>query len=381
MKNLFFSFLIILFFTKTNAQTLHLIMLSDYADPKFGGISLADEEEMLKIFKTVEWGLGYKIKVSYLNSNNNMFDKASVIKSLDSLNTKTVPNDIIVFFYSGLGFYPPKSKATFPTFKLKDYKKSPISLDNIAQIIASKNVRLGIVLADCRDSFPLTPPVFVQPLIVTEDLRKLIIRKLFLEQTGILKIASANKGNPTWKMPVFNISAFMYSFSETFVHSLQTDAEKIPLLSFDYILKNTQKKMENYLKGFIPLDKPQFSHWEFIPSPPKLNSIITLYPPSTFIIPTEKELKEQLNILVNSTDSLEINSSASKLSNLFTKKATIEIKANDTPTKQMTIEEYMTQTAKYDKKIKRSINFNELDFKRTEDFKKFIFLSLREKIE
>lgn len=381
IRNFRFLIIILLFSTIGNAQTLHLIMVSDYADPKFGVISLADEESMLKIFKTVEWGLGYKIKVSYLNSNNNMFDKASVIKSLDSLNTKTVPNDIIVFFYSGLGFYPPKSKSTFPTFKLNDYKESPISLDDIAQIVTSKNVRLGIVLADCRDSFPIEPQVEALPVSPVEDLRKLIIRKLFLEKTGILKIASSSKGNPTWKKPFLENSVYIYSFNKIFGKYLQSNAERIPLISFDNILKDTQKIMEVYLDGFIPKDKPQFSHWEFIPSSPKLNSIITPYPPSTFIIPTPKELNEQLTILVNSTDSLEIKNSASKLSNLFTKKAIIEIKANDTPTKQMTIEEYIAQTAKYDKKMRRSIIFDVFDFKRTENFKQFSFLRLKEKIE
>ena len=378
MRKLRFLLIMLLFSTICKAQTLHLIMVSDYADPKFGVISQADEESMLKIFKTVEWGLGYKIKISYLNSTNNMFDKASVIKSLDSFNTKTLPNDIIVFFYSGLGYYPPKSKSTFPTFKLNDYKESTISLDDIAQILTSKNVRLGIVLADCRDTFPIEPQRLALPLMVTEDLRKLIIRKLFLEKTGVLKIASASKGNPTWKKPYSENSAYIYSFNNVFAHSLQSNAESIPLLSLENILKKTQTIMEGYLQGFIPADKPQFSHWEFLPNNQNLNNKIIQYPLSTFIIPTPKELSEQLTILVNSTDSLETKNAASKLINLFTKNATIEIKEKEDILKQMTIEAYIAQTAKYDKKKRRSIIFDFTNFKRTEDFKKFSSLRLTE---
>ena len=82
--------------------------------------------------------------------------------------------------------------------------------------------------------------------------------------------------------------------------------------------------------------------------------------------------------MVNSTDSLETKNAASKLINLFTKNATIEIKEKEDILKQMTIEAYIAQTAKYDKKKRRSIIFDFTNFKRTEDFKKFSSLRLTE---
>ena len=73
MKNFILTLFLIIAFLKTNAQTLHLILVSDYADSKFGRVSLADEETITQIFGTVATGINYQLKLSYLNSNNNKY--------------------------------------------------------------------------------------------------------------------------------------------------------------------------------------------------------------------------------------------------------------------------------------------------------------------
>ncbi len=378
MKKLRFLLAILLFSKICNAQTLHLIMVSDYADPKFGIVSQADEEAVDKIFKTAATFLDYKLNISYLNSNNNLFNSISIKKALDTLKAK--PNDIIMFFYSGLGYYPKNNLSTFPTFQLTDFKESTLSVNEIALLLEKKGVRLGIVLAECRDSSPEPKTKEIADLVVTEDLRKMIIKKLFLENCGIWKIASASKGNPTWKHPFFNISAFMNSFDKIFAKTLDTPANQFSTLNFENILLKTQGRMENVLEAYIPKDKPQISHWEFKPYK-KIDKKIIQYPASTFVIPDIYDLQNQLTILVNTSDEEERKKAISSISEMCKKNAQIELKTKDVQQSKtiLTIEQYIAQTANYDKQTKRTIFIHPYDFKRSTDYKKFVSLKITEK--
>ena len=80
-----------LFALQAASQTIQLVLVSNYEDPKLGLQSIQSENEILKIFKTVEFGISYKTQITYLNRDR--FTADSVRKALHAL--KLQPKDIV----------------------------------------------------------------------------------------------------------------------------------------------------------------------------------------------------------------------------------------------------------------------------------------------
>ena len=87
-----------LFALQAASQTIQLVLVSNYEDPKLGLQSIQSENEILKIFKTVEFGISYKTQITYLNRDR--FTADPVRKALHAL--KLQPKDI-VFLSNYLG--------------------------------------------------------------------------------------------------------------------------------------------------------------------------------------------------------------------------------------------------------------------------------------
>jgi hypothetical protein len=353
-----------------NSQTLHLILVSDYADPTFGKISLQNEEKITTMFRTVADTLHYGYKILYLNTMNKRFNRANVVSGINSINTN--PEDIIIFYYNGLGVYPNGSNSIFPSFKLADTDNNPLSMDAVTNQLRNKRGRLMMVISDTRDTqntFTEIPPGFT----VGEDLKKIIVRKLFLETSGLYKIASSKKKKPSYPY-------FTQAFTKNFTYLLQEDdSNEIPPMSLNFLLERTQNSL-NSMVSESTIKIPQQIETTF----EKFNRPVKNYPSSTFDIPSPALLKSQLELLANNTlDSIRVKTIQS-VRNLFTPNAMLEVRVENANSQnnsiaKMTIEDYIKQTEKYDKTKKRTIEFFVFDFKRTEDFKKFSSLSFVEK--
>ena len=74
MKKIFSLLLFFSLIGNLNAQTLHLILVSDYADPAFGKVTIQNEVEIEEMFTTVSKNLDYGLKTLYLNTKNQYFN-------------------------------------------------------------------------------------------------------------------------------------------------------------------------------------------------------------------------------------------------------------------------------------------------------------------
>ncbi|WP_373513510.1 hypothetical protein, partial [Persicitalea sp.] len=102
MKRFLPALFLLLFSLDTHSQTLHAIMVSDVEDPKLGGISLEDEENIMYILKTAESGTGLKLK-EYPH-NRASFTAKAVRETLNQM--RIGAQDVVFFYYTGLGYYP-----------------------------------------------------------------------------------------------------------------------------------------------------------------------------------------------------------------------------------------------------------------------------------
>jgi hypothetical protein len=371
MKKVTVLIVLLFFFAHTKAQTLHLIMVSDYANPTFGKVTLENEVNIEQLCGTVSSNLDYKINKVYLNTTNKLFNRFGVITALNNL--KTNPEDIIVFYYIGFGTYPPISKSEYPTFSLNTADSKTLSVDEVEKQLSAKNNRFSLMIADIRNTENRgkgPTPTFTPG----ESLSKIITQKIFLEQAGILKIVSAKKGMPSYPY-------FTTDFVEAFYNTLQiSDSELIKSMSFDNVLNMTQTIINSDVY-YSEIKTPQQILWSFS----KLNKKVKSYQPPYFNIPTPNELKAQLELLVNPINMTERSNIENNTRAFFTPDASIIVQSmplnnaqsDNQPTK-MSLEQYIQQTATYDAKVKRTVEFNVFDFKRTKDFKKFSELRITE---
>lgn len=371
MKSILLLFILCLLPKWVNAQELHLIMATDYADATFGKNTLENEDAIEKMFGSVAKKLDYGIKKIYLNTTNKLFNQANINSSLDNL--KTNPEDIIVFYYTGYGSFSENPNSNFPSFKLTG---NTLAMDDVAKQLREKKGRLVMVIADVRDTNNKLID-FTRRLSKEEDFSKIIAQKIFLEPVGVYKIASAKKNMPAY--PYFTIA-----FSDNYYAALETtDADLIPPITMNFVLKNTQSQLNAMVKQ-SEIKNPQ----QIMVSFEKLERPVKTYSASTFAIPSPKALKMQIELLANSTEEDERKKAAEILRNMFTPNAIIEVRTENkninvqnNETLKMSIEEYIKQTEKYDKTMKRAINFEVGDFRRNEDFKKFISLKIVERIK
>lgn len=374
MKKIFLLIFLLLLIIKVNAQTLHLILVSDYADPAFGKVTIQNEVEVQEMFTHVSSKLGYGLKILYLNNNNQHFNRADVVSGLAALKTNT--EDIIIFYYDGYGVFPAGENSNFPSFKLMDTDNKLLSMDEVAKQLRDKNGRLVLVIADTRDTQNQIK-ITTRPLRKVEDFAKIITQKIFLEQSGVFKIASSKKNMPSY--PYFTMA-----FTDNFYKALDvSETETIPKLNVVYLLKNTQNQLDSMILQ-SEVKNPQKIMMTF----EKTDKAVKAYLPSTFDIPSWKQLKTQLELLANSAVEDDRKKTAEIIRNMLTANAVIEVKTENrniniqnNEVVKMSIEDYIKQTEKYDKTMKRTVSFDVGDFKRTEDFKKFVSLKIVERIK
>jgi hypothetical protein len=369
-------FFCLLCLVETQAQTLHLIMVSDYANPTFGKITLENEVNIEQVFKTVTSNLSYQLNKTYLNTGNKLFNRLGIINHLNKLTPN--PEDIVVFYYNGFAAYPATSRSDFPTFTLNNTDNQKLSVDDVAAQLSLKNNRLSLVVADIRNTQnEVLNEIPGGVLTAGEQLSDIIIKKIFLEPTGVYKMVSAKKGMPSYPY-------FTKSFERAITGKSQiTDTEMLREMSFEEVISSTQSKINTFI-FYSKLKNPQLIQWSFT----KLNKSVKSYQPPYFSIPTPAELKTQMERLANPVNANERANIEQTTRTFFTPNATLEVmtvRADNAqvinPPQKMTLEQYIKQTAGYDANAKRTIEFMVYDFKRTPDFKKFSELRIVEKIQ
>ncbi|MEZ4901263.1 MAG: hypothetical protein R2822_05615 [Spirosomataceae bacterium] len=159
---------------------------------------------------------------------------------MPSIITLTSPNDIMVFHYAGKGVYTRRGLS--PTLKLE----KPLLLDEVAKVLQAKKLKLGLILADCRNQLTSSFPIAgTRGTIIGEERSKEITRKIFLENPcQIVEIASGRRNEDFLSFKTNSV--FNYSLTESYEDMLYAeDLEKINL-------ENFVRRIDNTSKSFIP---------------------------------------------------------------------------------------------------------------------------------
>ena len=116
------------------------------------------------------------------------------------------PQDVVFFYYSGHGARSPGDKTRWPQLAFKDEKqqttvKTSISLYKVDQILAAKNPKFRVVLADCCNSIVPTLPaksISKDPTRVENPQARIrAYQQLFAQPTGNILCSSSLPGQPS----------------------------------------------------------------------------------------------------------------------------------------------------------------------------------------
>jgi hypothetical protein len=257
---------LMLFYEASLAQTIRLLLVSEIQDKKYGFIGLQNEDYALKMAKTISDRLDYKIQTTYLSKGT--FSAKAIKETIDTLQTK--PNDILMFVYTGKGYFVNASDSLFPFLMLPDFEKLPLTIEQIGYLLKAKNTQLTWVMADCRDTTLVYKPVLVSEpppeamIVPRSDLRRQILTRLLPSAKELVIVASSSKNEHACvsdKSKIGEItkaiyfqektSVFMKSVATNFEDILRyTDWKDVNGVSMSNYLKNVAIDVKNSVKAF-----------------------------------------------------------------------------------------------------------------------------------
>ncbi len=295
---------------------LHVLYVMEQEDPQYGLLNLGNEELMTNIMQTVKWGLSYSMSTTYLAKKE--FTSAALKKAITTL--KTSPRDIIVLYYSGFGLMPANPRNKFANWKLRDVAKQGLSVDEVERWLVAKKVHLNLIIADCSaqrvENGRLVASVGLRP-----DLRKRVIKRLFLDNCGVVKMGSSLPSMPSWVNDSENQSVFTGAYSGAFSDLLLTsDPAMIPKITFNYLSQLTAGRMESKLYGMPYRQVPVLDIKSC-----KRSVQRTIAPPASDTLSEEEILNGLLNGIAMNKDSLQRAGLINQLLAYCTKEATVEV--------------------------------------------------------
>lgn len=127
-----------------------LLVVANINEPEIGPSCLQDMNRTAETFTKIAEFL--KIKLEYKTVSGKDYNKKNVEKEIANLNP--LPNDIVIFYYTGHGFRKPKDNRRFPYIDLRSkqdntYMVNSLNIEDIYNSIKRKGARLNLVISDC----------------------------------------------------------------------------------------------------------------------------------------------------------------------------------------------------------------------------------------
>ena len=246
--------------TDKKKYRLHLLVVADTLDKEIGTACAKDLHRTVETFSNLTSFLGIKMLPTLICGKQ--YSKKNIEDAVKRL--APLPNDIVVFYYTGHGFRIPEKPGRFPNMKLKNFptvranfrdslswarqsRKDNITfslnIETIFNTIKAKKARFNLVISDCcnDDIFSVnakgTPPGKTKASGVqwSED----NIKALFLNEKPMsILVTAAVSGQRACSNDAFG-SFFSYFFKT----SMETYCSKLqPPTTWDVVIQSAQKQ-------------------------------------------------------------------------------------------------------------------------------------------
>jgi len=129
---------------------IHLIIVANIKDAIIGNSCKMDMDRTLNLFQLLAKMIGIRLQPTIISGNN--YNKANVDRVLDTI--RPMPNDIVVFYYSGHGFRKERDSRRYPYLDLREkidwtFNVNSMQAEDIMKRIKVKGARLNLVITDC----------------------------------------------------------------------------------------------------------------------------------------------------------------------------------------------------------------------------------------
>jgi hypothetical protein len=239
---------------------MHLLIVADTIDATIGKSVVLDIKKVSELFSSISNYIGIKIFTTVIAGK--AFGKTGVQSALSKL--KPLPDDIVIFYYSGHGFRMPEKPRNYPNMKLKNFKTPrenfsdslawikgsrtanithSLNIEDIFNTIRKKGARMNLIISDCcnDDIFSVnvkgTKPAGTKSSGIQWSEEN--IRSLFLEKNPMSVLATAcTSGERAASKD--NFGGFFTHFFKT---SLEVNCSKSKSnVSWDQVLQQTKRQ-------------------------------------------------------------------------------------------------------------------------------------------
>lgn len=237
----------LIFSTCGQGQTFYAIVVADTKDPVLIDACKRDMDVMHRQFVQMAAAIQYPLDERMVAHDD--FGQKRLQAVLQEISPQ--PNDIVFLYYTGHGYNLKNRTDRFPILMLE--KEEALAGQNpgllsIHSLLKKKGARLCITLGDCCneviDATRTTgrkriPP---KPLVLTNDSLNQAYRKLLLDVTGDVLIASSRPPQKACAHPDSG-SFYTRAFDEVLEVAARSGAD----LSWKTVLKNTQTQLSRYI--------------------------------------------------------------------------------------------------------------------------------------
>ncbi|WP_421829893.1 caspase family protein [Larkinella sp.] len=260
----------LIFSTFGQAQTFYALVVADTKDPVLIDACKRDMDVMHRQFVQMAAAIQYPLDERIVAQDD--FGQKQLRAVLQEINPQ--PNDILFLYYTGHGYNLKNRTDRFPILMLE--KEDALAAQNpsllsLHTLLKKKGARLCITLGDCCNEVidatrtagrKRIPP---KPLVLTNDSLNQAYRKLLLDVTGDVLIASSRPPQEACAHPDSG-SFYTRAFDEVLEVAARSGAD----LSWETVLKNTQTQLSRYIATRFKQSMYEANLRETRPSPGRL---------------------------------------------------------------------------------------------------------------
>ncbi|GAB4028644.1 hypothetical protein GCM10028809_16740 [Spirosoma gilvum] len=199
---------------------------------------------------SIRWTANYPMQIRRLDPAN--FTSKALRDTIAAL--KTSPQDMIILYYSGYGIAPANPAETFANWRLDKENKTGLAVNEVENWLRAKNVRLGLLIADCSTQRIDQKPIVLSALTTLGiSMSTQVIQKLFLRTKGIIKLGSSTPSTPGyinlfgWPK-LYSGTVFTNALCQTLNSLVMTASPSyLPYISIESLWGGTEYAIKNML--------------------------------------------------------------------------------------------------------------------------------------
>lgn len=307
------------------AQTFHAIIVADTNDSLLVNACEHDLEVMHRQFAQAAAAIHYTLDEQVVSRN--FFGRTQLDSAINRLVVQ--PGDVIFLYYTGHGYNLASRTDRFPVLKLT---KNPASANqnpallSIHEQLRQKRARLCITLGDCCNNVVMSTRGMVgrrallRGLKLNDDSLNVTYRKLFLEATGDVVIASSQPPQQSCAHP--DSGSF---YTRAFDEALELASRYNRTITWETLLKDTQMRLTRHS---ATRDKRSIYR---INQPGLASTTTDLTTPTLPVTPAFDRINQYLNALTDERlPERQRYALLGQLTRFFTQRARIDIYVNAT---------------------------------------------------